>query len=167
MGLMLHAHPNAQVERLMLYAHCEAWRPCLKKLAARSNAERIKYIILMHLFKWKSLPVLLLLLTAMTIVTKISFSSYFKTKLRLTTFLLVLPTTTTCLPKSTASFLFSTVPTTVPGQHPRLPSSALSIFGALFLVGRPSLWISLQELQSQPPQHPLLSRPSLLLPWSR
>ena len=32
----------------------------------------------MHLFKRKSLPVLLLSLMAMTIVTKISFSSYYK-----------------------------------------------------------------------------------------
>ena len=32
----------------------------------------------MHLFKWKSLPVLLLLLMAMTIVTIFSFSSYYK-----------------------------------------------------------------------------------------
>ena len=54
MGLMHNAHPNAQVEWLTHHAHCEAWRPCLKAYRYKRNAERIKYTILMHLFKQKS-----------------------------------------------------------------------------------------------------------------
>ena len=69
-----------------------------------------------------------------------------------------------CLLNSIIWFPCLMVLTIILGQLIWLLSSALSVFGELFLVGRAGLWTCLlEELHNQPPVHLLLSWPSLLL----